>query len=120
MDSFGNPLHKLTDSNLAKPLGDLAEPIKKFADDPFNPVENTKRTAAATQKVVQSTFDPTYKPHSVAAQKIVLAKGFFDVFLSLSLIFFPSLLYDGPIPKAISSLTGLVRLVICFVECHPL
>ncbi|KAJ3508723.1 hypothetical protein NMY22_g16522 [Coprinellus aureogranulatus] len=106
MESLGNPLQKLNEANLAKPLGDFAEPLKKFSEEP---VEKTKRAAVATQNVVQSTFDPTYKPHSVAAQKIVLAKGFFDVFLSLSLIFFPSLLYDGPIPKALSFVTGLSK-----------
>ncbi|KAJ3519717.1 hypothetical protein NMY22_g13074 [Coprinellus aureogranulatus] len=106
MESLGNPLQKLNEANLAKPLGDLAEPLKKFSEEPM---EKTKRAAVATQNVVQSTFDPTYNPHSVAAQKIVLAKGFFDVFLSLSLIFFPSLLYDGPIPKALSFVTGLSK-----------
>ncbi|KAF8995045.1 hypothetical protein BDQ17DRAFT_1330798 [Cyathus striatus] len=45
--------------------------------------------------------------HSESARKIVLVKGLFDVFLSLSLIFAPALLYDGPIPLIISRKTGL-------------
>lgn len=109
MASIHDPLDRLSNTNFAKPLDTIAEPLKKFTDDPVqNPVEKTKRAAAATQNVIQSTFDPTYKPHSVTAQKIVLAKGFFDVFLSLSLVFFPSLLYDGPVPKALSYVTPLV------------
>ncbi|TEB25404.1 hypothetical protein FA13DRAFT_1637444 [Coprinellus micaceus] len=108
MASIRDPLDRLSNTNFAKPLDTIAEPLKKFTDDPIqNPVEKTKRAAAATQNVTQSTFDPTYKPHSVTAQKIVLAKGFFDVFLSLSLVFFPSLLYDGPVPKALSYVTPL-------------
>ncbi|KAF8155413.1 hypothetical protein B0H34DRAFT_798603 [Crassisporium funariophilum] len=41
------------------------------------------------------------------ARKITFAKGVFDVFLALSLMFFPSLLYDGPITYMISKVTGL-------------
>ncbi|TFK34356.1 hypothetical protein BDQ12DRAFT_763620 [Crucibulum laeve] len=48
-------------------------------------------------------------PQTEKARRIVMAKGIFDVFLSLSLIFFPSLLYDGPVPATISQVTGLPK-----------
>lgn len=108
MDSIDNPLHRLSSPN--KHLDNIAEPLKSFADGPITkPVESVSRVSNSTAKVVENHLDPRTGPHSAAAQKIVLAKGIFDVFLSLSLIFFPSLLYDGPIPKALSFVTGLSK-----------
>lgn len=37
----------------------------------------------------------TTMPAAPSAQSLVLAKGFFDVFLGVSLMFAPSLVYEG-------------------------
>jgi len=95
----------------AKPLyaEKIAEPLSKFRDDPsLNPVDKAQRATEATKNVMSKAFDPSRGPHSAQAQKLVLAKGLFDVFLSLSLIFAPGLFWDGILTKAISYATGLV------------
>jgi len=72
-------------------------------------IRNVERTAYATKNVFQRTTDPNNPPHSVAAQRIVFMKGVFDVFLSLSLIFFPSFVFDGYVPTIVSGLTTLPK-----------
>jgi hypothetical protein len=42
------------------------------------------------------------------ARRIVLAKGVFDFFLALSIVFVPKLAYDGVIAAVVSKYTGLV------------
>ncbi len=42
------------------------------------------------------------------ARRIVLAKGLFDILLSLSIMFAPMVTYDGPLQALVSKLTGLV------------
>jgi hypothetical protein len=90
-----------------KKVSEVAQQVGDNFKDPLNnPVRVAQRTAEATRNVVSSRTDG--RSHSVEAQKLVMAKGIFDVFLSLSLVFFPSLLYDGPLTKAISAVTTLV------------
>ncbi|PPQ91846.1 hypothetical protein CVT25_000782 [Psilocybe cyanescens] len=45
--------------------------------------------------------------HSTAARKLVLTKGALDIFVSLSLILFPSFFMDGPLTSAVYNLTGI-------------
>jgi len=74
-----------------------------------DPVRTAKLTVEAAKNVVAARADPQHGPHSAKAQRIVMMKGVFDIFLSLSLILFPGLLYDGPIPRFISKITPLTQ-----------
>jgi hypothetical protein len=89
-----------------KKVSQVAQQVGDNLNDPLNnPVRVAQRTAEATRNVVSSRTNG--RSHSVEAQKLVMVKGIFDVFLSLSLVFFPSLLYDGPLTKAVSAVTTL-------------
>ncbi|KAF9038030.1 hypothetical protein BJ165DRAFT_1531925 [Panaeolus papilionaceus] len=87
---------------------DFAQHVdERLTDRVDNPLRSTEQTVEATKNVISDHSSQRGGPHSRKAQKVVFAKGLFDVGLSLSLLFFPSLLYDGLLATVVSKLTAL-------------
>lgn len=63
---------------------------------------------------ISSIVERNTNSRSERARRIVLAKGIFDILLSLSVVFAPMLIYDGPLQAIVSKLTGLVSCFKCF------
>ncbi|TFK18339.1 hypothetical protein FA15DRAFT_261543 [Coprinopsis marcescibilis] len=110
---MSDPLHTLDSARRSinepfKKAGDAVHSIRTNHDEPLHePLKKVEQTSTAAHNILNRRFDPHRGPHSAKAQKIVFIKGIFDVFLSLSPLFFPSLLYDGPLSKVVSMITTL-------------
>jgi hypothetical protein len=66
-----------------------------------------------------TTITRTHTDPSVRANRaryVVLAKGVFNLFLALGIMFLPIAVYDGPVPAFVSKITGLV----CLFPPRPL
>ncbi|PPR00379.1 hypothetical protein CVT24_004441 [Panaeolus cyanescens] len=87
---------------------DFAQHVDEKLSDPVgNPIRSAQRTVEATKKVIGQQSSQMGGPNSRKAQRVVFAKGVFDVVLSLSLVFVPWLLYDGWISRMVSKATML-------------
>ncbi|KAF5309137.1 hypothetical protein D9619_012803 [Psilocybe cf. subviscida] len=52
-------------------------------------------------------LDAAMQRHSGHARKVVFVKGIFDILLAISVMFFPTFAYNGPVGSTAAKLTGL-------------
>ena len=69
--------------------------------------QNTQRNNTNLNPYARA-LDAAVLQHSSHARKVVFVKGVFDIFLAISVMFFPTFAYSGPVGALVAKMTGLV------------